>query len=137
MITLNQYAGIWRTSQDWTPEREQNATKLLAACCALEVEMANGGVRFPDNPTTHSGVSGQTYGGFRPQACPIGAEKSNHKQGLAVDRYDPGDLIDAWCMAHQDRLAFHGIWIEHPDATLGWSHWQSVSPRSGNRVFRP
>lgn len=36
-----------------------------------------------------------------------------------------------------DRLAVHGIWLEHPEATPGWSHWQSVGVRSGNRVFRP
>lgn len=137
MITLDQYVGIWHTSPDWTDARALNATRLLSACCALEAEMAAGGVRFPDNPATRSGVSGQTYGGFRPQACPIGAERSNHKQGLAVDRYDPGDKIDLWCMAHPDRLERHGIWIEHADATLGWSHWQIVPPRSGARIFRP
>lgn len=137
MITLNQYVGPHRESPDWTDEREQNATKLLAACCALEVEMARGGVKFPDNPATHSGVSGQTFGGFRPQDCPIGAPNSNHKEGRAVDRYDPDGIIDLWCMAHLDRLQAHGIWLEHPDSTAGWSHWQSVPPKSGNRVFRP
>lgn len=137
MITLNQYIGPHRESPDWTDEREQNATKLLAACCALEVEMARGGVKFPDNPATHSGISGQTFGGFRPQDCPVGAPNSNHKEARAVDRYDPEGIIDLWCMAHLDRLQAHSIWLEHPDATVGWSHWQSVPPRSGSRVFRP
>ena len=137
MITLNQYIGTHRECPDWTPEREQNALRLLSACCALEVEMARGGVAFPDNPYNHSGISGQTFGGFRPQACSIGATNSNHKEGRALDRYDPRGEIDAWCMAHQDRLAVHGIWLEHPDATVGWSHWQCVAPRSGNRVYRP
>jgi len=137
MITLSQYVGPHAASPDWTPERQENAERLLAACCALEVEMARGGVKFPDNPKTHSGVSGSTYGGFRPQDCPIGAPHSNHKEGRAVDRYDPDRTIDLWCMAHLDRLQVHGIWIEHPDATVGWSHWQSVPPQSGNRVFRP
>lgn len=137
MITLNQYVGPHRSSHDWTPEREQNATRLLAACVALEVEMARGGVAFPDNPKTLSGVSGTTFGGFRPQDCPIGAPNSSHKEGLAVDRYDPRGEIDVWCMAHQDRLAAHGIYIEHPSATPGWSHWTIKAPRSGNRVFYP
>ena len=79
MITLNQYVGVHRSSPDWTPAREQNATKLLAACCALEVEMAHGGVAFPDNPRTKNGISGDTFGGFRPQNCPIGAPNSAHK----------------------------------------------------------
>jgi hypothetical protein len=137
MITLNQYVGMHRECPDWTPIREQNATKLLAACCSLEVEMANGGVSFPDNPKTKSGISGDTLGGFRPQVCSIGAPNSNHKEGRAVDRYDPDGKIDAWCMAHLDRLEKHGIWIEHPSATPTWSHWQNVPPKSGNRAYYP
>ena len=137
MITLNQYVGIHRESPDWTLAREQNATKLLAACCSLEVEMARMGVRFPDNPRTKNGISGETFGGFRPQDCPIGAPNSRHKEGQAVDRYDPGGLIGKWLSAHTDRLAFHGIWIEHPDSTPTWSHWQNVAVPSGNRIFRP
>lgn len=137
MITLNQYVGPHRDSADWTPAREQNATRLLAACCNLEVEMARGGVSFPDNPNTKSGVSGQTFGGFRPQNCSQGAPNSSHKEGLAVDRYDPRGEIDVWCMAHLDRLAHHGIYIEHASATPGWSHWTIRAPKSGNRAFYP
>lgn len=137
MITLNEYVGPHRESPDWTPTREQNATKLLAACAALEEEARADGVEFPINPATHSGVSGQTFGGFRPQDCPQGATNSSHKEGQAVDRYDPGNKIDAWCMAHQDRLVVHGIYIEHPSATPNWSHWTTRRPGSGNRVFYP
>ena len=137
MITLNQYVGIHRASPDWTPTCEQNAIKLLAACCALEVEMANDGVTFPDNPRTKNGISGDAYGGFRPQNCPIGASNSAHKTGEAVDRYDHNGKIDQWCVSHQERLAFHGIYLEHPSATQGWSHWTKRAPKSGNRVFSP
>ncbi len=135
MITLAQYVGPHSASPDWTPARQQNATQLLAACVALEAEMLPLGVKFPDNPATHSGVSDQTFGGFRPQNCPQGAVNSSHKEGMAVDRYDPGGEIDAWCLAIQARLAAHGIYIEHPDATPGWSHWTTRSPPSGHRVF--
>lgn len=137
MITLNQYVGPHRENPDWTPVREQNATRLLAACASLEVEMARGGVTFPDNPATHSGVSGQTLGGFRPQDCAQGSPTSSHKEGLAVDRYDPRGEIDAWCLVHLDRLAAYGIYIEHPSATPGWSHWTIRAPNSGNRAFYP
>ncbi len=137
MITLSHYAGQWRTSPDWTMDIEQNALRLLTSVNALEAEMANGGIRFPDNPVTRNGISGTLYGGFRPQDCQIGAPASAHKRAQAIDRYDPHGLIDAWCMAHQERLAWHGIWIEHPDATSGWSHWACVPPKSGARVFRP
>ena len=137
MITLSHYAGQWRGSRDWTMEVEQNALRLLTSVNALEAEMARGGIRFPDNPNTRNGVSGDMYGGFRPQNCSIGAPASAHKRGQAVDRYDPHNYIDAWCLAHLDRLAAHGIWIEAPAATPGWSHWACVPPKSGARVFKP
>lgn len=137
MITKEQYVGLWATSPDWTPERQANADVLLEKSAALEAEMMADGVQFPDNPKTTSGISGEVYGGFRPQSCPIGAPHSNHKEGRAEDRFDPKGEIDAWCMAHQDRLQFHGIYIEHPEKTPTWSHWQSVPPSSGNTVFWP
>jgi hypothetical protein len=137
MITLLQYVGVHEGSPDWTQARKANAGKLLAACASLEVEMARGGVSFPDNPKTRNGISGQTFGGFRPQNCQQGAPNSSHKEALAVDRYDPRGEIDNWCMAHQDRLAMHGVYIEHPSATPGWSHWTIRAPKSGNRVFYP
>jgi hypothetical protein len=137
VITLSEYVGPHRNSPDWTPARQQNATKLLAACLSLELEMAKDGVAFPINPATKSGVSGQTFGGFRPQNCPQGAPNSSHKEGMAVDRYDPHGEIDVWLMAHQNRLTANGLYIEHPSATNGWSHWTTRAPGSGNRVFYP
>lgn len=137
MITLEQYVGPHKDSPDWTPERQVNAKRLLEECADLEAEMIADGVSFPDNPATESGVSGQTFGGFRPQDCPQGAPNSSHKEGSGVDRYDPLEAIDNWCMAHQDRLKAHGIYIEHPDATKGWSHWTTRSPKSGRTVFYP
>jgi len=137
MITLEQYVGPHADSPDWTPARQANAEVLLEACAALEDEMVTDGVVFPDNPATGSGVSGQTFGGFRPQSCPQGAPNSSHKDGMAVDRFDPHGEIDLWCMSHQDRLAVHGIYIEHPSATKGWSHWTTRRPGSGNRAFYP
>lgn len=136
MITLEQYVGI-HEGPDWTPERQENARILLGRCETLETEMIAAGVVFPVNPKTKTQVSGETLGGFRPQNCPIGAPNSNHKIGKAVDWYDPKGEIDAWCFANQDRLEAHGIWLEHPDDTPGWSHWQSVGPKSGRRVFKP
>ncbi len=137
MISLADYVGPHRNSVDWTPEREANATDLLKRCAALESEMVRAGVEFPMNPTTKSGVSGVTYGGFRPQSCAQGAPGSSHKEGKAVDRYDPKGHIDAWLMIHQDRLEAHGLYIEHASATPGWSHWTTRAPRSGKRAFMP
>ena len=137
MITLDEYVGPHKESKDWTKQRQENAKKLLQACLLLEHEMLEDGVSFPDNPITKSGVSGKTYGGFRPQDCAVGAPNSSHKEGLAVDRYDPLESIDNWCMSHQDRLKHHGIYIEHPSATKGWSHWTIRAPKSGKTVFYP
>lgn len=137
MISLAQYVGPHANSPDWTTAVISNAEALLSACARLELMARGDGVLFPDNPATGSGVSGQTFGGFRPQNCPIGAARSAHKLGLAVDRYDPDGLIDKWCFESQDRLAECGIYIEHPEATKGWSHWSTKAPGSGKRVFYP
>lgn len=137
MITYDEYFGKWLHHPDVTPAREENAEKLLDAVSALEAIARADGVSFPDNPATGSGVSGTTYGGFRPQSCPQGAAKSSHKEALAVDRYDPAGEIDEWCVKNLDALKECGIYIEHPDYTGGWSHWTIKAPGSGNRVFIP
>ena len=140
MITLVEYVGKYGGSLDWNLDRQANAMKLLAACTQLENMARAGGVVFLDNPKTGSGVSGETYGGFRPQNCPVGAPHSSHKEGLAVDRYDPHGWIDEWCMANAEEhglLEHCGIYIEHPSATKGWSHWTIKPPGSGRRVFYP
>ena len=137
MITLRQYVGPHSDSVDWNAERMANAERLLAACAKLEEMILKDGINFPVNPSTQSGVSGQTMGGFRPQSCTQGAAKSSHKEGLAVDRYDPYGKIDDWCSSNLDKLVECGIYIEHPSATPGWSHWTIKAPRSGNRVFYP
>ena len=137
MITVEQYFGPWIDHPDATDERLENARQLLLACEALEQMAVEAGVEFPDNPATGSGVSGITYGGFRPQNCPQGAPRSSHKEGLAVDRYDPHGAIDAWCMANQGRMVSCGIFIEHPSATETWSHWTIRPPKSGRVVFYP
>lgn len=138
-ITINQYAGGHEASPDWTPERQANAQQLLLVCAGLEEEMIADGIEFPDNPATGSGVGGafHGYGGFRPQNCQQGAPHSNHKEGLAVDRYDPHNAIDAWLMAHQDALERHGVYIEHPDSTIHWSHWSIRASGSGHHIFYP
>lgn len=133
-ITLAEYVGPHADSPDWTPDRQANAKRLLSICAELEAEMD---VDFPINPATGSQVAGQTLGGFRPQCCAIGASNSAHKTGEAIDRYDPHGEIDAWLIANQDALERHGIYIEHPDATRGWSHWSIRRPGSGKHVFYP
>ena len=137
MITLEQYVGPYAMSKSWLPERRANAVKLLAACQLLSGLAEMDGVLFHINPKTLTQVSGTMNGGFRPQEGLIGAPKSNHKTGCAVDWYDPFEDIDDWCMDNLDKLTACGIWLEHPKSTHGWSHWQNLPPNSGNRVFLP
>jgi hypothetical protein len=82
MITLDEYVNDHGDSPDWTPERQANATKLLDYCDHLRVRMEADGVIFKSNPKTGSCVSGEFdgWGGFRTQACTVGAPHSNHKE---------------------------------------------------------
>jgi hypothetical protein len=107
------------------------ANKMLAKVSA-------GGITIetkPDGTVVNSG--------WRPPAVnaatPGAAVKSKHLRCQAIDIYDPEGLIDAWCMkdAGLQALAEIGLWLEHPSSTKGWSHWQTVPPASGNRVFYP
>lgn len=81
--------------------------------------------------------------GWRPPAVNAAtkgaAVRSKHMACQAIDVHDPDGLIDNWLMTPQgqDALAKVGLWMEHPSATKGWSHWQTVPPASGNRVFYP
>lgn len=138
MITYEQYVGKWSKSPDLTPERVKNIKdNLLPKVEALFIHLVLAGVDFKTNPTTVSQVSGQTYGGFRPQDCPQGAPHSSHKEGLAVDIYDPLNQIDNYLLAHPELLEEFGIYIEHPNSTSHWSHWSVRAPRSGRHIFNP
>ena len=137
MITKAEYFGPHRGSSEITEELLEAVAELLEAQAKLQGLAEAAGVHFPKNPKTGSGISGSTYGGWRPKACSIGAPASAHKLGLAVDLFDPHEEIDNWCMANLPILAQCGIYLEHPDKTPGWSHWSVKAPKSGNRVFAP
>ena len=65
------------------------------------------------------------------------ALKSKHMTGQAVDLADPDGDLDDWCLENPDLLQQFELWQEHPSATKGWTHLQSVPPKSGKRVFYP
>ena len=79
--------------------------------------------------------------GWRPRAVnatvPNASVRSRHITCQAIDLCDEGDGLDAWCMANLPVLAVLGLWLEHPSATPGWCHVQTVPPRSNRRVFYP
>ena len=135
MFTLKDYVGIHIESPDWTEECQDNANSLIDACTDLQEIMEGDGVKFHINPKTGTTISGEIYGGFRPQNCPIGAPNSSHKLGMAVDRYDPDNYIDQWINSHLDALIKCGIYVEDQASTPGWSHWQ-IRP-THNHIFLP
>lgn len=135
MITLEDYFGTFADHPDATPERKANAETLLDRVNALLNDAETDGLPGPINPATGSRVSGETLGGFRPQDAAQGAPKSNHKQGRAIDIFDPGNKLDAWL--DDAKLEHFDLYREAPDATRGWCHLASVPPASGRRTFRP
>jgi hypothetical protein len=136
-LHTEQYFGKWLGHKDVTMPIIDNAKRLVDACNKLIAAMESTGLTFTINPITQSLVGGETLGGFRPQDCPIGAPQSAHKQGLAVDIYDPDNRIDNWIIGHQKILNEFGLYFEHPTATPRWSHWSTRKPKSGRRIFYP
>lgn len=135
MISLADYVGPHGDSPDLTVEREANAATLLEDVNPLLKEAGSAGIKLEMNPQTRSLVSGVSYGGFRPQECPQGAPHSAHKEGLAVDIYDPHGALDRWLT--DLILEKYGLYREHPDDTVGWCHLSSRAPGSGKRTFHP
>jgi hypothetical protein len=86
-------------------------------------------------------ADGRVNSGWRPPsvnaAIPNASPRSRHLTCQAIDLGDPADELDAWCMTNLQVLERLGLWLEHPDATPGWCHVQTVPPRSGRRVFVP
>lgn len=141
MISIEQYFGKYgKNHKDVTPARYANAQRLLGKVNKLMVEMMKRGIVFLDNPNTKCQVAGEMNGGFRPQDCPIGASNSAHKEGLAVDIYDPMGKIDE-ALNHDPELLEVikdlDMYFEALPNTIGWSHWTIRKPPSGRRFFIP
>lgn len=88
-----------------------------------------------------AGLMRKITSGWRPaainDAVPGAAKGSKHLSCIAIDLEDRNGALDAWCMANLETLEALGLWLEHPDATPGWCHLQTLPPRSGSRVFYP
>lgn len=134
MITLQEYLNGYEQiyPEELTPEIRAHAEETVARVNALISELGtietnkrgsvvNSGWRPPQ-------INAQTKGA---------ATKSKHMTGEACDLYDPEGALDEWCLEHPDKLDEIGLWQEHPSATKGWLHVQTVPPKSGKRVFYP
>jgi len=137
MITSSQYFGLYADHPDATAERRYHATAMLDVVNDLLEVAAAGGCDLPENPDTGSQVSGQGHGGFRTQDCKVGAKDSQHRNGRAVDVYDPHRQLASWCLAHPQELEKRGLHMEDPRWTPTWVHLQDVPPGSGKLVYIP
>lgn len=144
MITLEQYFG----GKPHTAEQYEDAKDMLGRVNRLCNEAVGAGAfTRPTCPNTGTEISGskggQGDGGFRLPDAGTGAPNSSHKQAKAVDQYDPGNRLDTWLDQFDDdtggnsKLAEHGLYREHPDATPGWCHLTTRPPHSNKRTFRP
>jgi len=99
------------------------------------IERANGLLQL-------AGIAeGRVNSGWRPRsinaALANASPHSRHLSCQAVDLRDADGALDTWCLRNLHALEVLGLWLEHPDATPGWCHVQTVPPRSGRRVFMP
>lgn len=138
IIAFEDYFKAYAGHSSITNEHYRNAAILLDRVnTLLRRAEETGRVDLDINPYTGTLVGGQQNGGWRPPECPIGAPRSAHKTGEAVDLYDPDGDIDNCIMANQNWLTELGLCIEHPSATRGWCHLSTRLPKSGNRIFYP
>lgn len=122
-----------------SPGIEREADRTVELVNALLHRAQQAGVSFDIHPITGTMVSS----GWRPPSLnantPGAAPNSKHMTGQAVDVYDPDGDLDEWLMSidGQDCMTELGLWHEHPSATKGWAHLQTLPPRSGRRTFYP
>lgn len=121
-----------------TPDIKGNAEKTIEKVNALLAILEEEGLPLEKNKQgsiVNSGWRPPQINGQTKNAAP----KSKHMTGQACDLYDPEGDIDTFLMSGigQAKLAELGLWMEHPSATKGWSHVQTVAPRSGHRTFYP
>jgi hypothetical protein len=141
-ITEEQYFAGYPDHPEITEEIRENARTMLAKVNAQIAVMEAAGYTFETNAHTtspHFGtlISGMGKGGWRPQDCPEGAPRSNHKRGKAVDLCDHVSGIDAYCDSNGTAMRTAGLGREQTESTPNWSHWQDGPSGLGNWVFNP
>lgn len=136
MITIAQMFQGKMKSPDANEERIKNAEVLLSKVnnLLLDIEYSP-----PTCPNTSCQISGSLHGsgdgGFRLQNSKTGAAHSSHKEGQAVDIFDPKGYLDR--MIDDELLLQYDLYRESPSATPGWCHLTTRAPRSGRRTFQP
>lgn len=134
-ISVEDYFKAYADNPGITPVIYTNAEEMLGAVNALLAQAESEGVELVIDRVTGTLVGGEKNGGWRPQSCTIGAPNSAHKQGRAVDVYDPEGALDAW--VNDAVLETYGLYREAPASTNGWCHLTDRAPASGHRTFQP
>jgi len=134
MLSIEDYFSNKISSPEVTNEIRANAKVLVDRVNALidTFTKATGKVLVA-NPKTGTLVSGTTEGGFRLKNSTTGAPRSAHKEGKAVDIYDPDGFLDDWL--NDDKLIQGALYREAPIHTPRWAHLTTRSPASGNRSY--
>lgn len=65
------------------------------------------------------------------------ASRSKHLTGQAVDIQDLDRAVRDWVITNMSYMEQLGFWFEDFGHTIGWVHFQTIAPASGNRVFIP
>lgn len=134
MITMADYwMGRDQThARDLTADIERNAVETVKRANLLLGEF-----RF----ATHDTEFRKVTSGWRPPSVNAGvpgaAPRSKHMTGQAIDIADPEGDLDDWCSDNLGTMERLRLWMEHPSATKGWCHLQTIAPKSGRRVFYP
>lgn len=135
-------------AKQFKPEYQANGDDVQRRIAAVMVAFrAETGIDLPPGYAS----------GWRPaavnEATANAGKASTHLVAQAGDkRDDPDGAFAWWCLNHQSVLEAHGVWMEHPVATVvrswkvagkqgreptPWCHLQSVPPRSHSRVYFP
>jgi len=125
MITRKEYLMGRDLEAPLTPKQEDNLLKMLGAinmfrCVYGKPMIVTSGYR---PPKVNKAIGG--------------AKNSKHMTCEAVDISDRNRELAIFCLNNLDVLIACGLWIENPEKTPGWVHFQCVPPRSGNLVFNP
>lgn len=128
-LGLKEYYGIYGTTH-----REYITTQYAQNALTL-VQRVN---RF----LTSFGEYRRILFGWKPEGTIIDIHPqmnriSKHSSMQAIDLCDPEGDLDQFVMDNQRLLESCALWAEHPAATKGWCHLQSIAPKSGRRIFYP
>lgn len=130
--------------QFWMGREDAAVTDEMREDAQTTVDRANDLLqRSGIEPTDAGNGFGCVESGYRPAAInaatPNAAKNSQHMRCRAIDISDHDGELDEWLISDVGQRVMQqiGLWSEHPSATKGWAHVQTVPPKSGRRTFYP